>query len=101
MFGDDLKTNLKQEQYWFSQIIDHYNYQSSATWQQRYFVYNTYFDPSVGPVILYICGEAECRGISDQSYTARIAQETKGLVLSLEHRYYGKSLPFGSDSLSL
>lgn len=54
-----------------------------------------------GPVILYICGEAECRGISDQSFTAKLAQQTHGLVLALEHRYYGKSLPFGADSLSV
>jgi len=92
---------LKQEQFWFSQIVDHFNYQNSNVWLQRFFVYDSYFHPSTGPVILYICGEAECHGISDQSYAAKIAQETNGLVLSLEHRYYGKSLPFGSDSLSL
>lgn len=101
LFGEQEEPNLKQEQLWFNQIIDHFNYQNSETWLQRFYVYDAYFNPTVGPVILYICGEAECHGISETSYTAKIAEETQGLVLSLEHRYYGKSMPFGNDSLSL
>lgn len=54
-----------------------------------------------GPAYLYICGEAECRGISNTSWLAEIAKETKGLIFALEHRYYGKSLPFGNESLSI
>jgi hypothetical protein len=64
-------------------------------------VYDYYFNQSVGPVLFYICGEAECRGISDSSFTAKLAEKTKGLVISLEHRYYGKSLPFGNNSFVL
>lgn len=30
-----------------------------------------------------------------------MAQKTQGLILVLEHRYYGKSLPFGNNSYSL
>lgn len=56
IFNDDELFTLNQQQYWFSQIIDHSNYQSSATWQQRYFVFDDFFDPATGPIILYICG---------------------------------------------
>ena len=53
-----------------------------------------------GPAYLYICGEAECRGISNTSWTAEIARRTNGIIFALEHRYYGKSLPFGNESMS-
>jgi len=54
-------TNQAQEVLLFDQIIDHSEYLTPAqqsTWKQRYFVFNQFFDPKVGPVILYICGEA-------------------------------------------
>ena len=85
---------------WIDQIIDHYNYNSNATFKQRYYVLDDYYTTN-GPVYLYICGQAECRGISNTSWTAQIAQKTKGIIFALEHRFYGKSLPFGSDSFEL
>ena len=45
-----------QKQYWFDQILDHYDYKSTTLWKQRYYVVDNYFNPNVGPVILYICG---------------------------------------------
>lgn len=43
---------------WIDQIIDHFNYNSDATFKQRYYILNDYFKPSTGPVYLYICGQA-------------------------------------------
>lgn len=49
---------------WFDeQIVDHFNYQSARTWKQRYFYIKDMFNPSVGPVFLFICGEFTCPGI--------------------------------------
>lgn len=84
---------------WIDQPIDHLNYNSQASFKQRYYVLNDYYSPG-GPAYLYICGEAECRGISNTSWTAEIARQTRGLIFALEHRFYGKSLPFGNDSMS-
>ena len=30
-----------------------------------------------------------------------MAQKLQGLILVLEHRYYGKSMPYGNDSMKL
>ena len=40
---------------WIDQIIDHYNYNSNATFKQRYYVLDDYYTTN-GPVYLYICG---------------------------------------------
>lgn len=58
LFHDTPRQQLKQQQFWFSQVLDHYNYDSKTTqlWNQRYWVYNDYFNPRVGPVFLFICG---------------------------------------------
>ena len=39
--------SLKQEQYWFDQITDHYNYDSTqkTTWKQRYWAYDEHWNP--------------------------------------------------------
>jgi len=45
------------EEKWFNeQIVDHFNYQDNKTWKQRYFVISDLFNPSSGPVFLFICG---------------------------------------------
>lgn len=102
--GDEnLKTILKaQTQLNFTQIVDHFNYQTSQTWTQRYWVVDNFFNPNVGPVFLFICGEYVCQGVPDsRQWVATMAQKLQGLILVLEHRYYGKSMPFGNDSLNL
>lgn len=91
-----------QKQYWFDQVLDHFNYKTSSTWKQRYFVISDYFNPNVGPVLLYICGEYTCPGIPDSRHWPIVmAQRWQGLILVLEHRFYGASMPFGNDSLKL
>lgn len=91
-----------QTQLWFKQIVDHYNYQTSSTWQQRYWVIDNFYNPKVGPVFVFICGEYVCQGVPDaRQWVVTMAQKLQGLILVLEHRYYGKSMPFGNSSLEL
>jgi hypothetical protein len=91
-----------QTQLWFKQIADHFNYQTSSTWDQRYWVIDNFFNPKVGPVFLFICGEYVCQGVPDsRQWVVTMAQKLQGLILVLEHRYYGQSMPFGKESLNL
>ena len=102
---DDLNTEtplFAQTQLWFNQIADHYNYQNATTWKQRYWVIDNFFNPNVGPVFVYICGEYVCQGVPDaRQWVVTMAQKLQGLILVLEHRYYGQSMPFGNNSLNL
>ena len=77
------------EERWFDQLVDH---QSRHTFRQRYVV-NDEFDRG-GPVFLYVSGEAQLnssRVLSGQ--ICELANATGGLVIALEHRFYGKSQP--------
>lgn len=94
--------DFNQSLFWFDQVIDHYDYTNSAVWKQRYYVVDTFFNRSSGPVFLYICGEGPCGGISKGvGSVILMAQKYSALILTLEHRFYGESMPFGADSLKI
>eukprot|EP01098_Paradermamoeba_levis_P003215 TRINITY_DN1493_c0_g5_i1.p1 TRINITY_DN1493_c0_g5~~TRINITY_DN1493_c0_g5_i1.p1 ORF type:complete len:521 (+),score=181.73 TRINITY_DN1493_c0_g5_i1:48-1565(+) len=78
---------------WFTQRLDHFNAQETRTWQQRYYVNDTFWD-GTGPVFVQIGGE----GAISPSYVvalqmATYAQQYGALMIALEHRFYGKSQP--------
>ena len=97
-----LKAVLGQEMHWFDQVVDHYDYRAAEYFKQRYWVVKDYFNPRIGPVFLYICGEWVCSGVPElRAWIAVLAQQTQGMILVLEHRFYGDSLPFGKESFSV
>ena len=87
---------------WFkSQLLDHFDAQSSTVWSQRYFVNETFFDGN-GPVFLCVGGEGPSfdpdvviTGSFHCADMILLAQKQGALVLAIEHRYYGPpgSLP--------
>lgn len=99
--SDDSENTIvyDQKEYFFTQIVDHYNYQATQTWQQRYFAITDFFNNNVGPVFIYVCGEYVCPGVPEsRQWVVTLATQFQGLILVPEHRYYGKSMPFGDDS---
>ncbi|KAB5547551.1 hypothetical protein DKX38_010957 [Salix brachista] len=86
----------------FGILQDHHKF------QQRYYEFLDYFRVPDGPIFLKICGESSCDGIAND-YIGQItgfcrrlitvlAKKFGAAVVSLEHRYYGKSLPFKSTT---
>lgn len=41
---------------WYSQLIDHFNFQNSQTYQQRYLVNDKYWDKHPGSPMLFYTG---------------------------------------------
>jgi hypothetical protein len=85
--------------YWFPQRLDHFNPGIFAEfqWFQRYFVNDKYWDGSkTAPVFLYINGEGPVGGppCLPTDEVVLLAQAHKGLIVTLEHRFYGESQPF-------
>ncbi|XP_015582304.2 probable serine protease EDA2 isoform X2 [Ricinus communis] len=89
-------TYLTTKELWFNQILDHYSPYDHRRFQQRYYEYLDYFRAPGGPIFLKICGESSCNGIAND-YISVLAKKFGAAVVSLEHRYYGKSTPFKSS----
>jgi dipeptidyl-peptidase-2 len=92
----------EREEVWFDSAIDHYDMQSTATFRQRCLVDASALrsdgasDPTT-PVLFFYAGNegpieefASSAGLLDE-----LAPRFGALVAFCEHRYYGKSLPFG------
>lgn len=87
--------------YNISMPVDHFNKSDTRTYNNRYWVNDTYYQPG-GPVFFYDNGEV---GVSDKqvahilaeinstSAVMKLAQRYHGIVVLWEHRYYGLSYP--------
>ncbi len=88
--------SLAVEEKFFSQKINHHN-SISDSFEQRYFVDQTYKQNGLSPIVLELCGESECGlYVSKISLQTQIAMDAKAEIIALEHRYYGKSQPFSN-----
>jgi pimeloyl-ACP methyl ester carboxylesterase len=77
---------------YFTQQVDPNN-PALGTFQQRYYVDNTYATSHDSPVFLYICGESACEARALNGAIREHAQKFHARLVALEHRYYGVSLP--------
>lgn len=82
---------------YFTQLIDHDN-PAKGTFQQRYYIDNSFGNRPTSPVFFYICGEAACTSNALMGAIRTYAKEHHARLVALEHRYYGKSLPYPSFS---
>ncbi|CAA3032260.1 lysosomal Pro-X carboxypeptidase [Olea europaea subsp. europaea] len=87
--------------YFYTQILDHFNYgpQSYATFKQRYIINFKYWGGgnSSSPIFAYLGAEAPLdEDLQSVGYLTANAPHFKALQVYIEHRYYGKSIPFGS-----
>ena len=82
---------------YFEVDVDHYDSKGeSAKFNIRYLVDDTYWDPETGPILFYAGNEGNIYSFYDNTgfMTETVAQETKGLIVFGEHRYFGVSYPF-------
>ncbi|KAF2161385.1 hypothetical protein M409DRAFT_28119 [Zasmidium cellare ATCC 36951] len=83
--------------------VDHFNSSNNATYENRFWVDSTYYQPG-GPVVIFNNGES---GVDDgalytylgsNSANMAIAQKYNGIAVVYEHRYYGESIPVPVDN---
>jgi len=92
--------DLPKEQ-WFTQRLDHFNGQETRTWQQRYFINDTFWNPATpGPIFFQMGGEGAVS--AEDVVELQMVQygiKHRALMVTLEHRFYGKSQPLPDLSI--
>jgi len=70
------------------------------TFKLRYLINDQYYNETYGPILFYAGNEGAIPVFYDNSgfITDTLAKELGALVVFAEHRYYGKSMPFGEDT---
>ena len=96
--------NPNVTEYWFDAVVDHFNFRPTtpSTFPLRYFVNDQYYHNTSSPVLFYAGNEADImQFVKNSGFLWEAAKEFGGMVVFAEHRYYGKSFPFGSPEESL
>jgi hypothetical protein len=75
---------------WFTQFIDHQD-PTQGTFQDKFYYDFTYWN-GTGPCMMYLNGEGPLDAAVG-GYMAELAQSLNACTLTIEHRYYGESLP--------
>lgn len=92
------KRRSQESSLFVTQDIDHFDRTSTRTFQQRYFANATYYKAG-GPVFLCVGGEGPA--LDDTvlynsvhcSDMTELAPRAGAMMLAIEHRYYGSSVP--------
>ena len=83
----------------FTSYIDHYS-AYAGNFTMRYFTNSKNFQAG-GPLLFYCGNEGNIEEfINATGYINNLAEDMNALIVFAEHRYFGKSLPFGDDAFS-
>ncbi|KAK2655606.1 hypothetical protein Ddye_008658 [Dipteronia dyeriana] len=89
---------------YFTQILDHFNHNphSYQTFQQRYLINDTFWGENKkiknAPIFVYTGNEGYIEWFTQNTgFMFETAPHFKALLVFIEHRFYGKSIPFGGD----
>ncbi|GMT19228.1 hypothetical protein PFISCL1PPCAC_10525 [Pristionchus fissidentatus] len=89
-----------QEEFLSGVPIDHFSFTTNQTFTLRYFFNAEHFQCQK-PILFYTGNEGKLEGFADNTgFMWDIAPEFEAAVIFAEHRFYGKSQPFGNQSYS-
>ncbi|GIQ82805.1 peptidase S28 [Kipferlia bialata] len=83
-----------QANWYDEQLLDHFDKVDISYWSQKFYINDTYYTPG-GPVLLFLGGEGpeSPKCVGGYFYVNTFAKMLGGLIVDLEHRYYGESIP--------
>ncbi|KAK7097322.1 lysosomal Pro-X carboxypeptidase-like isoform X1 [Littorina saxatilis] len=94
-----LPSEFSYKTMYMTQNVDHFGFDNTQTYQQRYLVSNQFWNDDGGPIFFYTGNEGDIAWFCNNTgFMWDTAPEFKALLVFAEHRYYGESLPYGKDS---
>lgn len=93
------KNTLKYEN--FAAKIDNFDAKNLETFNLRYAKDEEHWNANGGPIFIHTANEGSIEEhVNETGALFDWAREFKALLIFVEHRYYGKSMPFGDASMS-
>ncbi|KAF7632555.1 hypothetical protein Mgra_00008070 [Meloidogyne graminicola] len=93
--------NTWSEEYTKDISIDHFSYSNSRTFKIRYLINTEHFNKKDAPIFYCMGDEGFGSAESDATklgFLWEITPEFGAALVFVDHRYFGKSLPFGNES---
>ncbi|KAM0835608.1 hypothetical protein ACQ4PT_062829 [Festuca glaucescens] len=98
--GTGVPAMVQYETRYYTQRLDHFNaaLASYCTFQQRYLVNATYWGGKTSPIFVYAGNEGNVELFTNNTgFMWELAPQFRAMLVFIEHRYYGHSVPFGSE----
>ncbi|KAK9673814.1 hypothetical protein RND81_12G191900 [Saponaria officinalis] len=99
--------NSFDKEFYYVQTLDHFGYgvASVTAFPQRYFLDDRYWNGGLkpsGPIFVFFGGESPIDSMpGNVGLLNDCASQFGALILYIEHRFYGKSVPLGSIDLAM
>uniref|UniRef100_U5ET05 Lysosomal Pro-X carboxypeptidase n=1 Tax=Corethrella appendiculata TaxID=1370023 RepID=U5ET05_9DIPT len=91
--------NYKYEIKFLDVPLDHFSYVNNTTFKLRYLINNTFAKDDTGPILFYTGNEGDIELFAQNTgFMWEIAPQLNAIVVFAEHRFYGKTQPFGNHS---
>ncbi|KAH8481806.1 hypothetical protein Peur_068577 [Populus x canadensis] len=94
------KPKIPYKTHYFPQVLDHFTFQpkSSKIFYQKYLV-NSHYWHRGAPIFVYTGNEGDIEWFAaNTGFLLDIAPKFRALLVFIEHRFYGESMPFGNKS---
>lgn len=93
--SDAFPSKVKYQTKYFTQRLEHFNQGDDRKFKQRYLISQKYWKKG-GPIFFYTGNEGDITWFAENTgFMWDIAPQYNAMLIFVEHRYYGKSLPFG------